>query len=125
MTNVNNDRTEARRRLSAALDSVSDRLSTSLVSDDISSLADPARSPRLPNDPFPGSAEPARLTDDEGFSELLSLVRDLVEAFREYVAASERSERRQWVLNVVSAAVAALSLAVSCISLLGQFGVIG
>lgn len=71
----------------------------------------------------------ATLEDDPGFSRALEvlekqadMVRDLSSAFTEYVESSERESKRSHVFNALSLAVAVLSLAVTFVSLLGQFG---
>ena len=71
----------------------------------------------------------ATLLDDPGFSRALEvlekqadMVRDLSSAFTEYVESSERESKRSHVFNALSLAVAVLSLAVTFVSLLGQFG---
>ena len=73
----------------------------------------------------------ATLEDDPGFSRALEvlekqsdMVRELSSAFTEYVESSERESKRSHVFNALSLAVAVLSLAVTFVSLLGQFGVL-
>lgn len=73
----------------------------------------------------------ATLLDDPGFSRALDvlekqsdMVRGLSSAFTEYVESSERESRRSHVFNALSLAVAVLSLAVTFVSLLGQFGLL-
>lgn len=75
---------------------------------------------------------PATLDDDPGFTRALEtldglsdMVRGLSSAFTEYVEASERESVRNKVFNALSLVVAALSLAVTFVSLLGQFGIVG
>ena len=75
--------------------------------------------------------ESATLADDSEFLKVVSaaqeqtaLLREQTVAFSDFVRASERESRRQFVVNVVSLLVAALSLSVTFVSLLLQFGVI-
>lgn len=73
----------------------------------------------------------ATLEDDPGFTRALEvlekqsdMVRDLSSAFTGYVESLERESKRSHVFNALSLAVAVLSLAVTFVSLLGQFGVL-
>lgn len=127
MAKVNEDRTDARRRLDSVLESCSRQAATLLDSSLSSSLVDAFRvdPPEVPGVPGIEDFEPRMLADDPSFKELLELNRELVDAFRAYDAASERKSRRDAVEKVLSISVAILSLAVSFVSLLAQFGVIG
>lgn len=79
----------------------------------------------------PYDVEPRRLSDDEGFVELrrsqdalLDSVQDMVTAFREHIAASEEASKRTHSIAKASLGVAALSLALTAILLLREFGVL-
>lgn len=118
---VNDDRTDERRRFSESLENSPMRSDISSFRASISSVVDSF----LPDFEAIEAAEPYELKDDGGFAELLEHNRELVKAFREYTRAAERRSHRDSVEKVLSIAVAILSLAVSFVSLLGQFGVIG
>lgn len=78
------------------------------------------------------AAPPATLDDDPGVAHIMGVLdrqADFMESqlrsFERYVEESRESARMAWRWSLASLVVAALSLLVALVSLLGQFGVIG
>lgn len=66
----------------------------------------------------------APLGRDPDFAQVMRTLESQSELMREQLRSSEASERRSFILSVLSLAVSVLSLAIALVSLLSQFGVI-
>lgn len=66
----------------------------------------------------------APLGHDPDFAQVMRTLESQSELMREQLRSSEESERRSFILSVLSLAVSVLSLAIALVSLLSQFGVI-
>lgn len=129
MIKADRDKDDALRSLTEAFSKVSERLESNEFISPMSSSHDwvPPRDRISGFDvevPEPCDMRPRELADDEGFRELLSLVRDIVHSFHDYVEASEKALKRRDVIAYLSLGVAALSLALTAILLLHEFGVL-
>lgn len=67
---------------------------------------------------------PAPFGHDPDFAQVMRTLESQSELMREQLRSSEASERRSFVLSVLSLAVSLVSLAIALVSLLSQFGVI-